>query len=908
MAVIGGVSSMYAKTIVKENTVEFIYRSSETIKSCSLAGSFNNWDKTAAPMENAGDNTWKVTLELQPGEHQYKFVLDDENWETDPDAAEYSQDMYRNAVLRLGGETPKMKLTGKPRRFKKKISYKSTFSEDFSVFEGNDIHYLARDYDKKIAAHILIPAVDTEPQVVAAFPAGEASAAFKTSDSLWELKEMEPFSDGATGQYGIKFRIKSDRKKITLLLKWIVLHNILYIRHVMYYSPTHEDYPRTLKKTGPGNFLLQGSQDTAFIKNLEKLKINAPDLIAGINIDELKQAGHISINLKGRRIFAAKKTYDGKNRYELEIFVPEEFDVSELTDDGELRISGKKNIELIIRASTDFTRPTPMPPEKLLSKEAIAEAGKNKEFSKSVRNYSYLNYEEKALAGSWFYLVHFGRDSLNAFRLMWKILSNDAKRNSIAGVLSRISDDGTVAVVEELNDWPLHCAVREFNGKIIKKDFSAAAEILKEISQGKRSILRVYDVLDATLMLPVVIKDFINDAGREYAGSFMDETNLRGKKNIVSVLKNINRVFILTGVGGGAGQEAKNLIRLIDSAGTVGNWRDSGHGLAWGKYPADMNVSLARSALDAADFIIGYCREILKTEDLIKLAEKNNLTRLAEYLRDAEPASKMKSAAGRWNETKNIFTVHYSADEIRKKLNRYLKEAELPETEKKMLRNIRLNKKIRVADFLEKGKIPEEIKNGITFPAIALDEQGKPLTVMHSDEVYTLLDRDLTQDETEKITDYFFIPYPVGLWSSVGLLITNPVYLEDKNLWGTQKWDGLGRNAYHGSVVWGWQMRALVLGLCRQMRFAIKEKYPATYIKKLKSYLDITLETEKNAGNLTDSELWTWEPVKSGNMKPAAFGAGKTQPSVPVQLWSASSKTITLKDTLVLYNEYITKR
>ncbi|MBA5868162.1 MAG: glycoside hydrolase family 13 [Nitrospira sp. CR1.3] len=43
-----------------------------------LAGTFNNWDSRANPMEPAGDGVWSLRLALPPGRHEYKFLIDGE--------------------------------------------------------------------------------------------------------------------------------------------------------------------------------------------------------------------------------------------------------------------------------------------------------------------------------------------------------------------------------------------------------------------------------------------------------------------------------------------------------------------------------------------------------------------------------------------------------------------------------------------------------------------------------------------------------------------------------------------------------------------------------------------------------------------------------------------------------------
>ncbi|MCS6923818.1 MAG: alpha amylase N-terminal ig-like domain-containing protein, partial [Fimbriimonadales bacterium] len=52
-----------------------------------LAGSFNEWQPRAIPMHpDAEKRTWTLTLQLPPGAHQYKFVINGTDWRTDPNA------------------------------------------------------------------------------------------------------------------------------------------------------------------------------------------------------------------------------------------------------------------------------------------------------------------------------------------------------------------------------------------------------------------------------------------------------------------------------------------------------------------------------------------------------------------------------------------------------------------------------------------------------------------------------------------------------------------------------------------------------------------------------------------------------------------------------------------------------
>lgn len=54
-----------------------------------LVGDFNNWNSTATPLR-LDDNSWNVTLELDPGsEYQYRYLINGQDWYNDWQADRY---------------------------------------------------------------------------------------------------------------------------------------------------------------------------------------------------------------------------------------------------------------------------------------------------------------------------------------------------------------------------------------------------------------------------------------------------------------------------------------------------------------------------------------------------------------------------------------------------------------------------------------------------------------------------------------------------------------------------------------------------------------------------------------------------------------------------------------------------
>ena len=70
----------------------------------SVAGTFNQWSVTAAPLALTGAaGVWTATVALPVGQHQYAFVVDGRRWVNDP-AAPTVDDGFgrRNSVMAVG--------------------------------------------------------------------------------------------------------------------------------------------------------------------------------------------------------------------------------------------------------------------------------------------------------------------------------------------------------------------------------------------------------------------------------------------------------------------------------------------------------------------------------------------------------------------------------------------------------------------------------------------------------------------------------------------------------------------------------------------------------------------------------------------------------------------------------------
>lgn len=64
-------------------------------KKVTVVGDFNHWDKNATKMKKLKSGEFKAVVELEPGrEYEYRYFVDDKEWENDWDADKYVPTPY----------------------------------------------------------------------------------------------------------------------------------------------------------------------------------------------------------------------------------------------------------------------------------------------------------------------------------------------------------------------------------------------------------------------------------------------------------------------------------------------------------------------------------------------------------------------------------------------------------------------------------------------------------------------------------------------------------------------------------------------------------------------------------------------------------------------------------------------
>ncbi len=90
--------------VVVKGGIRFTYHE-PSANEVFLAGSFNGWNASDTPLVNDGEGNWGVVKQLDPGSHEYKFVVDG-NWVADPENPDTASDPYGgvNSLVTVGAK------------------------------------------------------------------------------------------------------------------------------------------------------------------------------------------------------------------------------------------------------------------------------------------------------------------------------------------------------------------------------------------------------------------------------------------------------------------------------------------------------------------------------------------------------------------------------------------------------------------------------------------------------------------------------------------------------------------------------------------------------------------------------------------------------------------------------------
>jgi len=525
------------------------------------------------------------------------------------------------------------------------------------------------------------------------------------------------------------------------------------------------------------------------------------------------------VSIEGQSITWYRDRLDGIGGYKLQVTVLQG------------SVSGGKGSPIVFKAPENnllTLRVTALTGDKPLTPIEKDELLLNDEQDDSITKniLAFLSYEEKLLAGSWRFATYFGRDTLMSTRLLMPILNSNVIEAALGSVIERLDLNGEVAHEEDLAEFAVLRHIRE---------------------TGKAQVKPFYDykmVDDDYLLAPIVAKYLLeHDAGKSKAKAFLQRKTTDGKSYGQRLVDNFN--FVLKMASPYANDVAvKNLIKLR-AGHTVGEWRDSGEGLGYGKIPYNVNAVFVPAALTA-------------------ISTLNQSGLLNDYLSNEAQFNQAENIANVWlaNAARH-FKVTIAKDDILTSVSRYAYAVGVSE-------NID-----HIA--LEHGPI--------TFNAVSLDPKGQPIPVLNSDDGFSMLFAEPSEQELVQSIQASLNPYPIGLLTPVGMVVANPAYASVN----IQK---LFTNAhYHGAVIWSWQQALFAAGLERQLQ---RDDLSADTINILREGQRKLWLVIKTADEVNNAELWSWS-FENGRYKIESFGqrSGDKSESNAAQLWSTVYLAIT---------------
>ncbi|KAF2721244.1 glycogen debranching enzyme [Polychaeton citri CBS 116435] len=464
---------------------------------------------------------------------------------------------------------------------------------------------------------------------------------------------------------------------------------------------------------------------------------------------------------------------------------------------------------------------------------------------------SFLSYSQKLLAGAWRFLTYFGRDSMISLLLMQPVLSEGdggAIEAVIAAALERVNvtdNDGSVCHEETIGDYATYLNLQE--GVYGSNATEPGCD---------------YKMIDTDFFLPIALESyFVQTAvGRQrkttffrressfntatYGTSYAEMAYLAAAK-----IMRISAPFAARG-----GQRRDNLIRLKQGQ-IVGEWRDSTYGIGGGRIPYDVNTALVPAAL----------------RSIAALSEAGFFPHHPQWKTIAARYAKV------WeDETLRFFVVSIPASQARQLVTNYTRDAN---------------------DGFPANAA--QIVEDVVYHGLALDGNNNQsvVKVMNTDDCF----RHFLLNTTNQAQLTLFLnqtainiqaPFPVGLNTPVGMIVANPAYGGAPVY--AANWTN---NAYHGTVVWSWQLAMMAAGLQRQLgRCNSTVPTPdfcqddVVYSNVKAAYNHLWDSIEANQQYLS-SEVWSWvyrdnrfQYIALGALPPPA-GNSPTESDI-VQLWS----------------------
>ena len=519
---------------------------------------------------------------------------------------------------------------------------------------------------------------------------------------------------------------------------------------------------------------------------------------------------------------------------------------------------------------------------------------------RQVRGLELLASREKLMAGMPTYATYFGRDMLMTALMMRPIWQDQMSEFVIASVLRKLSPDGQVSHEEALGGQAVREASSEYASLV---DSLRAARQLGDAARAEtldtravavlghlRRVRENYHMIDAAFQFPIFAARWLSDTSVPSARkrAFLLDSSDSGEPRVRRLLRELSLVTRYTTAYANV-PEPRNLISFAprDSGRWASqSWRDSNVGYAGGRYAMDVNAVWAPHALHAVRTIVASLRAIGIDPDSAARAGSDEpmMSTLVAFIR--RPAS-LDQAVATWSRVDRHFVVSLSPAQVRSAIQARL--AVMTDNERRYWNGV----VARTA--------PD--RDSLTFLALALDGEGRPIPVANSDVATRLFLGEVGEPSTltaqvrsdvRRDVGLFTRRYPGGLLvEGVGPVVANDSYA------GPSVWRDFERDRYHGPrVVWGRENNLFLLGTINRIAAASAPGVRAdvgntTYVRDLRSAVDTVLSAVHASG--FHSELWSYE-VHGDRVVPVRYGSGSD-----VQLWSTT-------DLVVEYERYRLRR
>lgn len=792
--------------------------------------------------------------------------------------------------------------------------------------EGDFENVLVRDEATRVAAHVQIDRGAAGRRVVVAMPAGKSALAFETAEpAAWRLAgELLPFAD-ADGQRGVEFVLEADRPEVAVPVASVLLHHTLMARFGIDPDRRNENRLKDLFASG---------------------QIREIEAALDLSLADLADRGHVRGPLAdgpdGPFAFV-RRALDGRHRYRLSFAAGPGTALRAVGDRlvfSRAPGAGPAPLRAVVRASVDFEPLTPLPCAELINDRGRDLAARDPAFAEALRNFEFLAYREKFLAGSWNFLSYFGRDTLIALRIMWPVLSPLAKRVDIQSVAHAISAEGIVDVTDEwTDDRAAMDALERFFWQYDRGERAAACTTMQAILSGAAPAHPFFDVLDPTYMFPSATVRWFRETGDADLAAWLQTDHAvfgRAETYLASLLRNWNYLLAAAapfaagwqalrarhpGLAPGriAAERRDEFLALrgalVASVADAANWRDTYH-LPLGVRSEDVNVNLLPLALAAIRDMCARIDALGLGKILRDLARRPGFDAVRAGLDDPARFAALLEAWDR-ERLRELFLVRRSADEIRADLARYLDglaagdatwgDRERGARERAAILRCQADG-VSVAEFLHGERVPAAIAGGFDFTALFLFPDGTPMPVPHSDDVFLLLFGDPDVAQVREILRPLLLAYPFGLgfWDDDGAFaVSSGVYAPRdvpalRDGW-KNAWVKFGPDEYHGRAAWPWVLFALLDGLREQAHKCIADDgtlrhgmTPADVALFRRTFEQARIALPK-LGPLATSEVFKYAPAdpEKGIWQPVPMGI-----STPIQLWSAAPASLIIDDAL----------